>query len=155
MNLVSRHGIEHVGFLVRDMQQVAEHMKTVIPGIQFQFYDYKPLRAWSYGRLTDKYHLKIAMGTIPHHDTGIEIIQWVSGEGIHRDFVGNGTGGMHHIAFRVEDYDYWRGKCANNEKPFIFEAEAEDPVNGYRRCFYAWDDIAGMVYEIKEVPHFR
>ena len=155
MELLSQYGIEHVGFLVRDMQQVAAHMKDNFPDIQFQFYDFRPSRAWSYGKPVDNYQLKIAMGSIPGHDTGIEIIQWVSGEGVHRDFVASGTGGMHHIAYRVENFDYWREQFSRSGAPFIFESETEDPVNGYRRCFYAWDSVAGMVYEIKEVPHFR
>ena len=155
MELLSRLGIEHVGFLVRDLDPVVAHMKADFPDIEFQYYDYRPMHAWSYGKPVENYHLKIAMGAIPGHDTGIELIQWVSGEGVHRDFVGCGKGGMHHIAYRVENFDYWKEKFSKTCAPFIFEAETEDEKNGYRRCFYAWDDTAGMVFEITEQARFR
>lgn len=155
MEVLNKYGIEHVGFLVRNLDPVVKHLQEQFPTIEFQFYDYRPLHAWSYGRRVENYHLKIAMGSIPGHDTGLEIIQWVSGDGVHRDFVGSGTGGMHHIAYRVDNYDYWKDHFSKSGVPFIFEAETEDEKNGYRRCFYAWDEVAGMVYEIKEQAHFR
>ena len=37
----------------------------------------------------------------------IELIEWVSGESPHREFLEKGREGMHHLQFRVEDCDAW------------------------------------------------
>lgn len=85
----------------------------------------------------------------------IELIEPISGEGVHRDFLEAGQHGLHHICFGVDEYDYWKSYFLKIGHAIIFESETEDEQNGYRRCFYAKDQTAGMVYEIKENPYFR
>lgn len=155
MKKLQDYGIEHIGFLVSDLDKALEHFKQVYGIDNFKVYDFSPTRAWSYGKEVKDYKLKIAMSDINSTSSGIEIIQHVSGEGVHKDFVESGHNGMHHIAFRVDDYDEWRTHFLNKGAKFIFESETEDDINGYRRCFYADDPDEGMVYEIKEKAHFR
>ena len=56
------------------------------------------------GRLADC-KLDIAFGW--SGDVEIELIQWVSGDCPHREFIEKGREGMHHLHFRVEDCDGW------------------------------------------------
>jgi hypothetical protein len=95
------------------------------------------------------------MCSVNGSSSGIEILQHVSGEGVHKDFIAAGNNGLHHIAFKVDDFDYWREYFVGKGSRFVFEAETEDPVNGYRRCFYAEDKENNMIYEIKEQNIFR
>lgn len=148
-------GIEHVGYLVRDLDEAVAHF-TAMYGIEdWALYDFKPTRAWSYGKEVTGYHLKIAMANVNDQSSGVELIQHVSGDGVHHDWVATGNHGMHHIAFKVDDFDYWKDYFLQRGAKFVFESETEDDVNGYRRCFYADDPEYGMVYEIKEKAHFR
>jgi methylmalonyl-CoA/ethylmalonyl-CoA epimerase len=42
----------------------------------------------------------------------IELIQWLSGDSPHREFIERGREGMHHVQYRVEDADAWIAKLA-------------------------------------------
>ncbi len=155
MKKLKDFGIEHVGFIVKDLDAAVDHFKNLYGIEEFQIYNFSPGRAWSYGKEVENYALKIAMCGVNDVSSGIEIIQPVSGEGVHKDFIAEGNTGLHHIAFKVDDYDYWREYFVAKGSRFVFESETEDAVNGYRRCFYAEDKENNMVYEIKETAHFR
>lgn len=152
---IEDYGIEHVGYVVKDLGKTIEHFKSFYGIKDFQMYDFSPTKAWSYGKKVDNYRLKIAMAQISDTTCKVEIIQPVSGEGVHRDFVEAGNSGMHHVAFRVEEYDYWRQYFIDKGTEFVFESETEDDVIGFRRCFYAYDKEVDMIFEIKEIPYFR
>lgn len=54
--------------------------------------------------------LKLAFGR--SGDLEIELIEWVSGGSPHRDFIGQGREGLHHLQFRVDGVDRWIEKLA-------------------------------------------
>ena len=70
----------------------------------------------------------------------IELIEWVSGESPHREFIQSGRQGMHHLQFRVEDCDGWIQrlkplgyeaiwyKCMSPEVKFAYMERAHDPL---------------------------
>ncbi|WZL72769.1 VOC family protein [Clostridiaceae bacterium 35-E11] len=149
------YGIHHVGYVVKDLDETVNHFKKFYGIDDFQIYEFSPSKVWSYGEEVQQYRLKIAMGKLKNTTCGIEIIQPLEGEGVHKDFIVDGNNGMHHICFAVEDYDYWREHFMNAKAEFVFESETEDEINGYRRCFYAEDLKTEMIFEIKEIPHFR
>ena len=93
---------DQVGFVVRDLEQAMalygplfgpwRTMDGSVPAANYR------------GREADA-QLLIAFG-----QTGpleIELIQWVSGDSPHREFIEAGREGMHHLRFRVEDADGW------------------------------------------------
>jgi len=148
--------IHHIGFVVPNLDKTVKYLKDFYGFSDFQIYDFTPSRVWSYGTEVSNYKLKIAMSISKDMRTGIEIIQPLSGEGVHKDFLKAGNGGMHHICISVDaDYDEWRKQFEEKGYQFVFESETEDEIIGYRRCFYAEDPIAGMIIEIKETPYFR
>ncbi|KAA8679074.1 VOC family protein [Clostridium sp. HV4-5-A1G] len=155
MRKLKDFGIEHVGFVVRDLDKSIDHFKNFYGIEEFQIYYFSPTRAWSYGKEIKNYKLKIAMCNVNGISSGIEIIQPISGDGVHKDFIESNNNGLHHIAFKVDDYDYWREYFLKRGSRLVFESETEDELNGYRRCFYANDEENNMVYEIKEIAHFR
>lgn len=147
--------IEHIGFVVPDLEKTQEHIGNMFNIEEFQIYDFSPTKAWSYGKEIEGYRLKIAMAKVPEGRTGFEIIQPISSEGLHHDMAYSGKKGMNHIAFKVDDYDYWRVFFQEKGTTIIFESETEDEVNGYRRCFYVKDNVEDIIYEIKEKAYFR
>jgi catechol 2,3-dioxygenase-like lactoylglutathione lyase family enzyme len=153
-NLVD-YPIEHIGFVVQDLEKAVEHFSNIFGIKNFSIYEFSPSRAWSNGKEIDGYKLKIAMSIDESNKTGFEIIQPLSGEGIHKDMADSGKKGMNHIAFKVDDYDYWREYFKQKGARLIFESETEDELNGYRRCFYVQDNVEDIIYEIKEKSYFR
>lgn len=155
MKQFNEYPVAHIGFVVKDAEKTANKFKDLFGINDFQVYDFSPTRAWSYGKEVIGYKLKIAMAKMPGKDTKIEIIQPISSEGLHHDFVTEGNSGIHHICYAVDDYDFWREHFKKQNADIVFESETEDSVIGYRRCFYAKDMTLGCIYEIKENPYFR
>ena len=153
-NLID-YPIEHIGFVVQDFEKTVEHLSYIFGIKNFSIYEFSPSRAWSNGKEIKGYKLKIAMSAAENNKTGFEIIQPLSNEGIHREMADSGKKGMNHIAFKVDDYDYWRMYFEQKGVKLIFESETEDELNGYRRCFYVQDDEEDIIYEIKEKSYFR
>lgn len=153
-NLID-YPIEHIGFVVPDLEKTVAHISETFGINNFQIYDFSPTRAWSNGKEIVGYKLKIAMAISEQGRTGFEIIQPISPEGIHRNMAYSERKGINHIAFKVDDYDYWRDFFQNKGAILIFESETEDELNGYRRCFYVKDDVEDIIYEIKEKAYFR
>lgn len=154
MKTLQEYGLHHVGFVVEDLEKTVKCFEEVY-GIKCgNPYEFRPTKVRSYGKAVDNYCLRIAMLSMGNGSV-IEVIQPVSGKGVHRDFIEAGNGGQHHICFSVDDYDYWREHFCSRGDRIVFESETEDEINGYRRCFYAEDKDIGMIYEIKENPYFR
>jgi len=149
-------GIDHIGFVVKDRDKTIKKFDELLNIKDFKTYIFKPNKAWSRGKLVEDYELKIGM-TEENTMKGckIEIIEAIINKGIHNEFVSKGMGGIHHIAYKVDNYDYWLGYFKNIEANFIFESETEDELIGFRRCFYAEDIELGTVYEIMEKPYFK
>lgn len=155
MDGLQKFGLEHVGVIVEELERADAYFRENFGIETFQYYDFAPLRAWSYGKPVEGYRLKIAMGTVNGRTSMIELIQPVAGEGVHRDFLRAGGTGIHHLAYKVEDFDAWKKHYRDLGVPLLFEAETEDPVNGYRRCLYVEDPAYHLVVEIKEKAVFR
>jgi catechol 2,3-dioxygenase-like lactoylglutathione lyase family enzyme len=149
--------LHHVGYIVDNIEEAVDHFKAFYGVEDFSFYDFVPSRVWSYGKEVGGYHLKIAMSMAKDGEAGIELIQPISGEGVHTDFLKEGKGGMHHVCIAVDarDYEEYRRDFINQGYVFLFESETEDEVIGYRRCFYAKDSDVEMIMEVKENPYFR
>jgi catechol 2,3-dioxygenase-like lactoylglutathione lyase family enzyme len=152
---LKEYGIAHIGFVVRNREETVAKISTLFGVDQWTVYEFQPTRAWSYGREVKNYKLKIAMGAMKDGTCKVEVIEPFTGDGVHRDFVRAGNSGLHHFAFSVEDYPYWRDRFQQSGASIVFESETEDNVLGYRRCFYAEDSYLGAVYEIMEKPYFR
>ena len=94
--------VAQIGYVVRDLDAAVRlydplfwPFKTMNGSVQEALYR---------GRLADC-QLELAFGWIG--DVEIELIQWVSGDCPHREFIEKGREGMHHLHFRVEDCDAW------------------------------------------------
>lgn len=93
---------DQVGFVVRDLDRAMalygplfgpwSTMDGSVSGARYR------------GREADV-QLQIAFGKSGPLE--IELIQWVSGDSPHREFIEAGREGMHHLRFRVEDADGW------------------------------------------------
>ncbi len=98
--------VYQIGFVVRDLDAALAKYEPLFGPFVSQ--DYGAQSAVYRGRSCE-YVLKTAFGRSGSLE--IELIQWVSGDCPHREFVDQGREGMHHLQFRVDDVDAWIAKA--------------------------------------------
>lgn len=143
----------HIGYVADDIEKYMRSVGAFFGISDFEVYDYIPSEAKVNGKRVDC-HLKIAMGA-SETTVGlkVEIICPVKGDTPQMAFMKEYGAGLHHIAFRVEDYDkYYETFRSMGHCIFLFEADAQDDIHGRRRSFYVrLMEMAGIV-EITEKP---
>ncbi len=119
--------IDQVGFVVKDIDAAVarydalfgpfSRMEAEVPAAQYR------------GREASC-TLKLAFGR--SGDVEIELIQWVSGESPHREFIESQREGMQHLRFRVDDADQWIEKLAAlGYQPIWYKRWSEDTIFAY------------------------
>ena len=144
----------HVGYVVDDVEANAEKYRRSLGIENFRIYNFTPDNVWVDEKKLPGCTLRIAIGSIKN-EVKIELIQPIAGDTPHARFLREKGPGLHHVAFYTKDYDQWRVYFKDKGAKFVFEAEAEDDVIGYRRSFYA--QVEGMVglIEITEIARKR
>ncbi len=97
------------------------------------------------GRAGD-YHIRLAIGYSGSLE--LELIEWVSGETPHREFLEAGRSGLHHVSFRVENVE----DVIERAKPLGYEAiwyHRIDPAIAYAYLERPGDPL---VLELSERP---
>lgn len=94
---------DQIGIVVRDLDKaIALYDPLFGPFRKIDVGDYKV----SYrGAAPSSYQANFAFGQIG--DLEIELIEWISGDTPHRDFLEKGQEGMHHLRFRVAPVEAW------------------------------------------------
>ncbi|QFU75902.1 hypothetical protein EY643_09635 [Halioglobus maricola] len=92
--------VSQIGFVVRDLEQSIARYQPIFG----EFVEMSPGEMdWEYRGKTEPAELKIAFGK--SGDVEIELIEWVSGECPHKEFIEAGHEGMQHLRFLVDDVD--------------------------------------------------
>ncbi|QDX80819.1 hypothetical protein B9N43_05915 [Denitratisoma sp. DHT3] len=99
--------VDQIGFVVRDLDAAVALYEPVFG--PFWRMDGAVSACEFRGRIADV-DLQLAFGK--SGDLEIELIQWVSGESPHSEFIQRGREGMHHLRFRVADVDAWIARVA-------------------------------------------
>ena len=108
--------VNQVGFVVRDLAKAIEAYTPLFG--EFAVMD-APDMEWDYRGKPEVSSLKLAFAN--SGDVEIELIEWISGETPHKEFLDAGREGMHHLRFVVDNVE---------EK--VKEAEAA----GYTQIWY-------------------
>lgn len=148
-HLVERN---HVGFLVADVDLAVKALQKQLQcAMDTKSYLFRPLKAWTKGTAERDFALKIAICRIADKMT-FEYIQPLTETGYHFEELSKKGEGINHVCFATEDFDSYKKDFLAMNAELLFEAEANDPVNGYRRCFYArLPGIPGVI-EVLENP---
>lgn len=119
--------VDQIGFVVKDIEQaIAQYDALFGP---FTRMDAEVPAAQYRGREASC-ELRLAFGR--SGDIEIELIQWVSGESPHREFIEREREGMQHLRFRVGDADAWIAKLASAGYQSIwYKRWSEDTVFAY------------------------
>ncbi len=92
--------VSQIGFVVKDLEQ-AIIFYTPLFG-EFRTLDAFDLE-WEYRGRPEVSSIKVAFAQ--SGDVEIELIEWVSGETPHKEFLEAGREGLHHVRFLVDDMD--------------------------------------------------
>jgi len=91
--------VVQVGFVFQSLDAVLPHYESLFG--KFTVLPSDPIQGAAFrGRVGD-YAIKIAIGYSGSLE--IELIEWLSGDTPHREFLERGRSGMHHLSFRVKN----------------------------------------------------
>lgn len=155
MKKLSEYPLEHVGFIVEDLEDAMNQFTDLLGIEQFRICFLEPSHARSYGKEILHYQLKVAVAELPGDHVGIELIQPFGEEGVHSEFIQSGRRGLHHIAFAVEDYDECKSYFSEMGVNIVFECETDNDAIGYWRCFNVNDEMIGTVFEFLDKSQVR
>ena len=140
----------HIGFLVKDVDAALAQLQEQLDcAIGAQTYLFAPAKAWTDDVPVQDVALKMVICKIKDNMT-FEYIQPLTQNGYHYEALQQSGEGLNHVCFATEDFDGYRKEFRQMGAKFLFEAEANDPKNGYRRCFYARLPGVPGVFEILE-----
>ena len=146
----------HVGYVVEDVDRCLRALQeTLCCAEEVSSYVFTPVRARACGMPIENLSVKIAMCPVKG-DVYVEYIQPLSPGGFHYlSFLSAGDA-MNHAAFCTDEYEACREEFRRLGAVFVFEAEANDPQNGYRRCFYAkLDGVPGVLEILENATAYR
>ena len=95
------------------------------------------------------YTTKIAMSR--YFGKQIELIEWVSGEGIHKEFLDNGNEGFQHISCMVEDLDAYIDSFTKNNMEPVFIGS----IGKQHFAYFDTKDSLGFLIELQETKKRR
>jgi methylmalonyl-CoA/ethylmalonyl-CoA epimerase len=140
--------LDHVGIIVADVDKTAAEFQSLGMG---QFELQPPggeRRRWTRGTLIEDYILKIRLGRIG--PLKVELLEPVSGKGsLHKEFMENTGGGIHHLAFMVDDIDEAEREMASAGYEQIFKSRKTGGGAGYFKS----GRPDAVIYELLQRPH--
>ncbi|HEB91013.1 MAG TPA: hypothetical protein ENI85_15670 [Deltaproteobacteria bacterium] len=90
-----------VGFVVPDLQEAISRYEPLFGG--FKIVEYGRIEGARFRGVPSPYEIRMGIGY--SGDLELELIEWVSGETPHKEFLEAGRSGLHHLSFNVEDLD--------------------------------------------------
>ena len=90
-----------VGFVYPNLEEAIALYEPLFG--EFKIVDYGEMEGASFRGKPSPYRLRMGIGY--SGDLELELIEWVSGETPHKEFVQSGRTGMHHLSFTVPELD--------------------------------------------------
>ena len=146
MERLSFSGIDHIGFVVRDLQEAIAHYESLGMGpITRSKRKLSMSERWS--AWEGQYKLDIVMAKIGQ--VNIELIQPVSGESLWRDFLDKLGEGINHIGVSVEDIEKEMDKARSMGLQPLTYAKFQ---GGGGAAYYDTGKVGGILLEVVQWP---
>jgi len=127
--------VDHIGIVVKDIKKVAEAWETMLGIGPWRFIEQG-------GTDPSGQEVKVILGfAYTENNVELELIEPVEGRIYHSDFLDNTGGGLHHLAYVVEDVD------GETEKLVAEGAEVVLSQPG-QYSYVKFDDDGGVVFEL-------
>jgi catechol 2,3-dioxygenase-like lactoylglutathione lyase family enzyme len=145
--------ISQVGCVVRDLSKTIRNYEEIIGIGPFTTLDFRPKKIFIRGRKPDM-DLKIAVAQLTP-ELSLELIEVLSGEPCHKDFLEKHGEGVQHLGFMTDEYDQVLKRAEALGIEVLFSAESEVSSMGHVRAAYLDTyDLVGVIFEILEIKPF-
>jgi catechol 2,3-dioxygenase-like lactoylglutathione lyase family enzyme len=145
--------IAQVGFVVRNLEKSIGEYERVMGIGPFMVVDFRPEKGFVKGR-DPAIHLKIGIAQLTPA-LSVELIEVVSGQPYHKDFLEANGEGVQHLGYMCDDYDGVLAKAGSLGIDVLMWAETDVAGMGHVRGAYL-DTLAllGTLIEVIEVKPF-
>lgn len=139
-----------VGCVVKDLATTIKNYEEVMGIGPFTTFDFRPEKSFIKGRAPDLY-LKIGIAQLSPA-LSLELIEVVTGEPYHRDFLESQGEGIQHLGFLTDEYDQVLTRAEKMGVEVLMWAETDVAGMGHVRGAYLdTHDLIGTLVEIIEV----
>ena len=139
-----------VGCVVKDLATTIKNYEDVLGIGPFTTFDFRPEKSFIKGRAPDLY-LKIGIAQLTPA-LSLELIEVVTGEPYHRDFLESQGEGVQHLGFLTDEYDQVLTRAEKMGVEVLMWAETDVAGMGHVRGAYLDTcDLIGTLVEIIEV----
>ncbi len=138
-----------IGIVVRDVQKAVEYYTRVFGIGPWEIRDISlgPERCWVRGKpFTIKSHPDAFAQLGPIE---IELVQPPE-DGIHRWFLDEKGEGLHHLCFRVDNYDAWMDHLKQQGIEILMNVVFDHPEGPMRAAYVESDKTGGVLFEFIE-----
>ena len=139
-----------VGCVVRDLETTIGHYEKTIGIGPFMRFDFIPEKGFVKGR-DPRINLRIGVARLTP-ELSLELIEIVSGEPFHKDFLEQHGEGVQHIGFITDEYDQVLERAKRLGIELLMWAETDVAGMGHVRGAYLDTyDLIGVLVEIIEM----
>ena len=145
--------IAQIGFVVRNLEKSIREYERVMGVGPFMVVDFRPEKSFVKGR-EPAIHLKIGIAQLTPA-LSMELIEVVSGEPYHKDFLEAHGEGVQHLGYLSDDYDGVLTRARNLGIDVLMWAETDVAGMGHVRGAYLDTlEVLGTLIEVIEVKPF-
>jgi 4-hydroxyphenylpyruvate dioxygenase-like putative hemolysin len=142
--------VAQVGCVVKDLATTIKNYEEVMGIGPFATFDFRPEKSFIKGRVPEIY-LKIGITQLTPA-LALELIEVVTGEPYHRDFLESHGEGVQHLGFLTDEYDQVLKRAEKMGVEVLMWAETDVAGMGHVRGAYLdTHDLIGTLVEIIEV----
>ena len=135
--------VDQLGFVYKDIEKQAKIFETLFNIPKFAIIP-ETTEIVKYRGKDGEVNTKIAISR--QFNTQIELIQPISGESIHKEFLDKGREGLHHISFYVENLEAYIEFFEKRGLEMIYYGKVGKQVYAY----FDTEEALGMLLEIQE-----
>jgi methylmalonyl-CoA/ethylmalonyl-CoA epimerase len=139
--------VSQIGVVVEDLDRAAAFLESSFGLGPFRVEELEAPNVWDRGQ---EKHIKARLGFAMMGQVELELIHIVEGDSLHLEFLRQHGEGIHHLGFRVEDFE----AKLEQAKAMGFEVLQTGPVGR----FYAYLDTrreGGLIFELIEAEGSR
>lgn len=142
--------VAQIGCVVKELSTTVRNYETVLGIGPFSTIDFRPEKSFIKGRSPEIY-LKIGITQLTP-SLSLELIEVVSGDPYHRDFLESHGEGVQHLGFMTDEYDQVLDRAKKMGIEVLMWAETEVPGMGkVRGAYLDTQTLIGTLVEIIEV----
>ena len=136
--------VMQLGYVFKDIKKQAKIMESLFGIPPFAFSEGEP-KTIIYRGKESVVHLSLSISR--YFNTQLELVQWNSGECVHKEFLDQGREGLHHISVFVQDLD----KYIEEIKKIGIEITMLGETGPSHWAYLDTEETFGIIIEVQEI----